>query len=57
MKPRTKARSIALQALFEIDLTGHLPGIVLEQRLAENPLPEDGLTKFALEILQQEKAA
>ncbi|MGB8251718.1 MAG: transcription antitermination factor NusB [Anaerolineaceae bacterium] len=52
MKPRTKARSIALQALFEIDLTGHLPGIVLEQRLADNPLPEDALTDFALEILQ-----
>jgi len=52
MKPRTKARSIALQALFEIDLTGHLPGIVLEQRLADNPLPEDDLTDFALEILQ-----
>ncbi len=52
MKPRTKARSIALQALFEIDLTGHLPGIVLEQRLADNPLPENELTKFSLEILQ-----
>ena len=52
MKPRTKARSIALQALFEIDLTGHLPGIVLEQRLAENPLAENDLSDFALEILQ-----
>src|SRR5512136_1223316 len=52
MKPRTKARSIALQALFEIDLTGHLPGIVLEQRLIDNPLPEDDLTDFAHEILQ-----
>jgi N utilization substance protein B len=51
MKPRTKARSIALQALFEIDLTGHLPGIVFEQRLADNPLLENNLTDFALEIL------
>jgi len=33
MKPRTKARSVALQALFEIDMTGHLPGTVMEQRL------------------------
>jgi N utilization substance protein B len=52
MKPRTKARSIALQALFEIDLTGHLPGVVLEQRLAENPLPEGGLSDFVIEIIQ-----
>lgn len=52
MKPRTKARSIALQALYEIDLTGHLPGTVLENRLAENPLPDDGLNHFALDILQ-----
>ncbi|MBI9034175.1 MAG: transcription antitermination factor NusB [Bacteroidales bacterium] len=33
MKPRTKARSIALQVLFEVDLTGHPPGIALEKRL------------------------
>lgn len=52
MKPRTKARSIALQALFEIDLTGHLPGTVLEQRLLENPLPEGGLSDFVIEIIQ-----
>ncbi|MBN2678549.1 MAG: transcription antitermination factor NusB [Anaerolineaceae bacterium] len=52
MKPRTKARSIALQALFEIDLTGHLPGSVLEQRLEENPLNERELIGFASEITQ-----
>ena len=52
MKPRTKARSIALQALFEIDLTGHLPGTVLEQRLLDNPLPEEALSDFVTEIIQ-----
>jgi N utilization substance protein B len=52
MKPRTKARSIALQALFEIDLTNHLPGTVLEKRLEDNPLTEDELTAFVIEIIQ-----
>lgn len=52
MKPRTKARSVALQALFEIDETDHQPGAVFEQRLAENPLPEQGLIDFAREIMQ-----
>lgn len=33
MKSRTKARSLALQALYEIDLTGHNPGEVLENLL------------------------
>ncbi len=35
MKSRTRARSLALQVLYEVDMTAHLPGIVLEQRLAE----------------------
>jgi N utilization substance protein B len=52
MKPRTKARSIALQALFEIDLTGHLPGTVMEQRLQDNPLSDDALSNFTVQIIQ-----
>jgi len=35
MKSRTRARSLALQVLYEVDLADHLPGVVLEQRLAE----------------------
>lgn len=46
MKSRTRARGIALQALYEIDLTGHLPGIVLEERFQENELEAD-LAEFA----------
>jgi N utilization substance protein B len=38
MKLRTKARSIALQALYEIDMTGHAPAIVLEERLSDTPM-------------------
>ena len=35
MKSRTRARSVALQALYEIDIADHLPGDVLQQRLEE----------------------
>lgn len=35
MKPRTKARSIALQVLYEIDLVGHPALLALENRLGE----------------------
>lgn len=50
MKQRTRARGIALQALFEIDLTGHPLGSVIEQRINETPLDE-GLAEFAREIV------
>lgn len=35
MKPRTRARGVALQALYEIDMAGHSPGIVIQERLEE----------------------
>jgi N utilization substance protein B len=50
MKPRTKARSIALQALFEIDVVGHLPGEVLEARFEEANL-DTSLIEFARQIV------
>ncbi len=51
MKPRTRARSIALQALYEIDIADkHLPSEVLKSRLEENALPED-LAEFARRIV------
>jgi N utilization substance protein B len=50
MKPRTRARSIALQALYEIDLTGHPPEQVIAERLSETPL-EDNLGEFARKIV------
>jgi N utilization substance protein B len=50
MKPRTRARSIALQALYEIDITGHPPEIVIAERLSETPL-EDNLGDFARKIV------
>ncbi len=50
MKPRTRARSAALQALYEIEMTGHQPGEVWEQRIADSELDEN-LALFAHEII------
>jgi len=50
VKVRRRARILTLQALYEIDTTRHLAGVVLDQRLAEDPLPEEG-EAFARELL------
>ena len=50
MKPRTRARSAALQALYEIDLAGHPPGTVVEERIVESELDEN-LAQFARQIV------
>lgn len=50
MKPRTRARAIALQVLYETDLSSHPPGDVLTARLQEDPLSEE-LAEFARKII------
>ena len=50
MKPRTRARALALQVLYETDLSSHLPGDVLKTRLEETTLPQD-LAEFARGII------
>ena len=50
MKSRTKARSIALQVLYEIDLTNHPPATVLQERLEDTPMEQD-LAEFSRQIL------
>ncbi len=50
MKSRTRARSVALQALYEIDVVGHPPGEVCEFRLAEADL-DDSLSDFVRQIV------
>jgi N utilization substance protein B len=50
MKSRTKARSIALQVLYEVDLTGHLPGVVLQNRLEEENI-DDNQVEFITSIV------
>lgn len=50
MKPRTKARALALQVLYEVDVTNHLPGEVFKERLEESPLSPE-LSEFARQII------
>ncbi len=60
MKSRTRARSIALQILFEIDLTNHLVGNVIKERLEDNTIDEEqlefirkivtGVKRYSLEL-------
>lgn len=50
MKSRTWARSVALQALYEIDVVNHAPGTVWEERVKATGL-EDKLADFAREII------
>jgi N utilization substance protein B len=50
MKPRTRARGLALQALYEIDIAGHPPGQVLAERIADDPL-EESLLNFTSQIV------
>jgi transcription antitermination protein NusB len=50
MKPRTRARSVALQALYEIDVSCHPPGSVIQERLLESEL-EPELVDFTRQIV------
>jgi transcription antitermination protein NusB len=50
MKPRTRARSVALQALYEIDVSGHQPGSVIQERLEDGDL-EAELVDFTRQIV------
>ncbi len=51
MKSRTKARYVALQVLYETDITGHPAGIVIEERLQDEQL-DDALSSFVRDIVQ-----
>ena len=50
MKSRTKARSVALQVLYEIDLAGHRPGDALTERFDDEIL-EAHLNEFTSQIV------
>ena len=50
MKPRTRARSLALQVLYEVDVANHPPGDIYKLRLEETPLSDD-LSEFARQII------
>jgi N utilization substance protein B len=51
LQVRRQARIAALQSLFEIDFAHHQVGIVLQQRLEELDLPDEG-QRFTREIVQ-----
>ncbi len=51
MKSRTKARSIALQVLYELDQSTHAVGDVFTHRINDFPL-EEPLSQFASSIVQ-----
>lgn len=50
MKPRTRARALALQVLYEVDMANHPPAEVFQARLEETPLPPE-LIEFARQIV------
>jgi N utilization substance protein B len=50
MKARTRARSLALQVLYEVDIANHPPGEIFKLRLEETPLPDD-VAEFARQII------
>jgi len=50
MKSRTKARSIALQVLYEVDMVGHSPGTVLQERILDDPI-ERNLVEFSSQLV------
>jgi N utilization substance protein B len=50
MKSRTKARSLALQVLYEVDITGHVPGDVYNERRVDSRLDEE-LLAFSRELI------
>jgi len=50
MKARTRARGIALQVLYEVDMADHPPAQALLERLEEDPLAND-LAEFVRQIV------
>ncbi len=50
MKSRTRARSLALQVLYEVDIANHPPADIYRLRLEDNPLPDD-IADFARQII------
>ncbi|OIN96843.1 MAG: transcription antitermination factor NusB [Anaerolineae bacterium CG1_02_58_13] len=50
MKSRTRARGLALQVLYEVDMANHPPVEVYQSRLEEMPL-SDELAEFARQIV------
>src|SRR5215510_1896292 len=50
MKPRTRARALALQVLYEVDIANHPAADVFKSRLEDTPLTDE-LAEFARQII------
>lgn len=50
MKARTRARAVALQALYEIDMADHPPQLVVRDRLEDNDL-DPNMAEFVEQIV------
>jgi len=50
MKSRTRARGLALQVLYEVDIVNHPPAEVFKARLDDEPLTDE-LAEFARQII------
>jgi N utilization substance protein B len=50
MKSRTRARCAALQALYEIDIAGHIPEIVIHERIVAQSL-DNKMAEFTNQIV------
>jgi N utilization substance protein B len=50
MKSRTRARCLALQVLYEVDIANHPPAEVFRERLEDTPL-SDELAEFVRQIV------
>lgn len=51
MKDRTRARGIALQALYELDITNHPIGTVLQERASDSDLNDELIHFFRSIVL------
>ena len=51
MKSRTKARAVALQVLYEVDLTGHNLAVVMQERLDDEDKLNEKLHEFVRQIV------
>ena len=51
MKDRTRARGIALQALYELDITNHPVGTVLQERASESGMSDELIHFFRSIVL------
>ncbi len=50
MKMRRRARQVTLEALYEIDITDHLPEDVIQRRIHDQPMGSSGV-EFAYKLM------